>query len=169
MSPPPAPGRVVLVGFMGCGKTTVGALVARQLGWEFVDMDAALERRLGMTVAEAFRARGEEWFRREEEALARELAGRAPAVIAAGGGAFTVPATRAALQEGAVTVWLRCGLETALARIPRDGSRPLAADHATIGRLFDQRAPLYQLADRHVDASQGPPEDVARAVVAALR
>lgn len=169
MSEPAAPERVVLVGFMGCGKTTVGALVARALGWEFHDMDAILEARLGMSIAEAFRLRGEPWFREQETALARDLASRTRAVIAAGGGAFTVPETRAALQERAVTVWLRCELDTALARIPRDGSRPLAADHATIGRLFDRRIPLYRLADRQVDASDGPPEAVARAVVAALR
>lgn len=169
MSTAGEPERVVLVGFMGCGKTTVGALVARMLGWEFHDMDAILEARMGTTIAEAFRARGEPWFREQETALARDLHSRGQAVIAAGGGAFAVPETRAALQHRAFTVWLRCDLDTALARVPRDGSRPLAADHATIGRLFDQRAPLYRLADCQVDASEGPPEAVARAVVAALR
>ena len=166
---PATPERVVLVGFMGCGKTTVGAEVARLLGWDFHDMDTLLEARMGMTVPEAFRARGEPWFREQETALARELSARRQAVIAAGGGAFTVPEARAALREGAVTVWLRCGLETVLARVPLDGNRPLAQDRATIERLFDQREPLYRLADRHVDASQDPPEMVARAVLAALR
>lgn len=169
MSEGGGPQRVVLVGFMGCGKTTVGALVARMLGWEFHDMDAILEARLGMTIAEAFRERGEPWFRERETALARDLRSRRRAVIAAGGGAFTVPETRDALRDDALTVWLRCDLETVLGRIPRDGTRPLAVDHATIGRLFDQRDPLYRLADRHVDASKGSPEAVAGAVVAALR
>jgi shikimate kinase len=163
------PARLVLVGFMGCGKTTVGAFVARMLGWEFLDMDATLETRMGMTVAEAFRARGEAWFREQETVLARDLRSRRRVVIAAGGGAFAVPETRDALREGSLTVWLRCDLATALGRIPGDGTRPLAGDHATIGRLFDQRIPLYRLADRHVDASEGSPEAVARAVVAALR
>jgi shikimate kinase len=154
---------------MGCGKTTVGALVARMLGWEFHDMDAILEARMGMTIAEAFRRRGEPWFREQETALARDLLSRGRAVIAAGGGAFAVPETRAALRQGARTVWLRCGLDTVLARVPADGTRPLAADHATIARLFDQRAALYRLADCQVDAAGGPPEAVARAVVASLR
>jgi shikimate kinase len=169
MNAPPAPDRVVLVGFMGSGKTTVGAEVARLLGWAFEDMDALLEARLGMTVPEAFRTRGEPWFREQEAALARELSSRRQAVIAAGGGAFTVPRTREALQQGALTVWLRCDLPTVLARVALDGSRPLALDRATIGRLFDQRVSLYRLADRHVDATQGPPETVAHAVLAALR
>jgi shikimate kinase len=164
----PAASRVVLVGFMASGKSTVGPIVARLLGWDFQDMDALLEARMGMTIAELFRTRGEEWFRAQEAALARELAGSRHVVIAAGGGAFARDDTRAALQDGAVTVWLRCGLDTVLARVPADGSRPLAQDRATIGRLFAQRAPLYHLADRHVDASAGPPDAVARAVVAAL-
>jgi shikimate kinase len=162
------PRRVVLVGFMASGKTTVGPLVARLLGWEFHDMDALLEERMGMTIAEAFRARGEEWFRAHEAALARELAACDRAVIAAGGGAFAVAETREALQAGARTVWLRCDLDTVLARVEGGATRPLARDRATIQRLFDQRAPLYHLADRHVDASAGPPDAIARAIVAAL-
>jgi shikimate kinase len=154
---------------MGSGKTTVGALLAGLMGWEFQDMDTLLEARMGLSVPEAFRTRGEAWFREQEEALARELSARTEVVIAAGGGAFATPATREALQRDAVTVWLRCDLETVLARVPLDGSRPLARDRATIGRLFARRDPLYRLADRHVDASLGPPETVARAVFAALR
>ena len=169
MSTEQPPRRVVLVGFMGSGKTTVGALVAALLGWRFHDMDALLEARSGLSVPDAFRTRGEAWFREQETALARELSSQAEVVIAAGGGAFAVEETRAALQEGAVTVWLRCGLDTLLGRIPLDGTRPLARDRATMRKLFAQRDPLYRLADRHVDASQGPPESVARAVVAALR
>jgi shikimate kinase len=160
---------VVLVGFMGSGKSTVGALAAGLLGWDFHDMDRLLEARLGLTIAEAFATRGEDWFRAQETALARELASRTEVVIAAGGGAFTVDETRAALQQDALTVWLRCDLQTVLGRIALDGTRPLARDRETIGRLFAQRAPLYLLADRHVDASQGPPDVIARAVVAALR
>lgn len=163
------PRRLVLVGFMGSGKTTVGALVAGLLGWPFHDMDAMLEARTGLSVREAFETRGEGWFREQETELARELSSLTEAVIAAGGGAFTVPETRAALQQGAVTIWLRCDLDTLLGRISFAGSRPLARDRATIQRLFTQRDPLYRLADRHVDASQGPPESVARAVAAALR
>jgi shikimate kinase/3-dehydroquinate synthase len=161
--------RVVLVGFMGCGKTTVGREVARLLEWDFEDMDHRLEQALGASIAEVFRTRGEAFFRAQEAALARELLGRRRLVVAAGGGAFTVPETREALRAGAVTVWLRCPLEVVLQRVPFDGSRPLARDRATIGRLFDQRASSYRLADRQVDANLGPPAAVAHAVVAALQ
>jgi shikimate kinase len=168
MSAPPPSARVVLVGFMGCGKTTVGAEVARLLGWDFEDMDDVLERRMGATIADAFRDRGEPYFRAQEAALARELETRTRTVVAAGGGAFAIAGTRESLQKGALTVWLRCGLDTVLRRVPLDGSRPLALDRATIGRLFAQREPFYTLADRQVDAALGPPEAVARAVVALL-
>jgi shikimate kinase len=80
-----------------------------------------------------------------------------------------VEETRALLSQGAVTVWLRCDLDTVLGRIALDGTRPLARDRATMRKLFAQRDPLYRLADCHVDASQDPPETVASAVVAALR
>jgi shikimate kinase len=160
---------VVLVGFMGCGKSTVGREVARLLGWEFEDMDRGLEAALGTSIAEVFRTRGEDFFREQETEMARALASRRRLVVAAGGGAFTVPQTREALSGGAVTVWLRCPLEAVLQRVRLDGSRPLALDRATIGRLFDQRESSYRLADRQVDATLGPPPAVAQAVVATLQ
>jgi shikimate kinase len=169
VSEEPASPRLVLVGFMGSGKTTVGGLAARLLGWDFHDMDTLLAERLGMSVPEAFRSRGEAWFRQQEGALAQDLAARRQVVVAAGGGAFTVPETRQELQRDALVVWLHCSLEAVLARVPLDGSRPLARDRATIGELFALREPLYRLADREVDASGGPPDSVARAVVAAFR
>jgi shikimate kinase len=165
---PAPPARLVLVGFMGSGKTTVGARAARLLGWPFHDMDTLLEQRMGLTVPEAFRTRGEAWFRAQETALAEELAGAREVVVAAGGGAFTVPATRAALQRDARVIWLQCPLEAVLDRVALDGSRPLARDRATIQQLFALREPLYRLADRAVDAGTGSPDSVARAVVAAF-
>jgi shikimate kinase len=119
------PRRIVLVGFMGSGKTTVGASLARILGWRFEDMDVRIS-------------------------------------------AFATPATREALQAGAAAVWLKCDLETILARVPLDGSRPLASSRETIGRLLAEREPSYRLADLTVDASGRLPEAVAREIVDCL-
>jgi shikimate kinase len=160
------PARVVLVGFMGAGKSTVGPEVARALDFRFRDLDQALERRLGLTVPELFRTRGEAAFRAEELAEARAAAALERHVIAAGGGAFAQDQTREVLRAGAFSVWLRCGLATVLARVPPDGSRPLALDRATIEALFVQRESSYRQADRVVDAEQEPAE-VARDVVMA--
>ena len=162
------PRRVVLVGFMGSGKTTVGTSLARILGWRFEDMDARISEENGLSVAEIFGGRGEAFFRAEEARVAAALRGRERLVVAAGGGAFATPATREALRAGAAAVWLRCDLETILARVPLDGSRPLASSRETIVRLLAEREPSYRLADLTVDASGQPPEAVAREIVDCL-
>jgi shikimate kinase len=162
------PRRIVLVGFMGSGKTTVGASLARILGWRFEDMDVRISAENGLSVAEIFGRRGEAFFRAEEARVAAALRGRERLVVAAGGGAFATPATREALQAGAAAVWLKCDLETILARVPLDGSRPLASSRETIGRLLAEREPSYRLADLTVDASGRLPEAVAREIVDCL-
>ena len=164
-----APLRVVLVGFMGSGKSTVGRLVAEALGWEFLDMDTAVEARTGRSVAAIFEEDGERAFREEERRVADEVRGRERVVVAAGGGAFADVATRELLCERAVSVWLRCDLETALARIPADGSRPLARNRGIMQGLLAQREASYAEADLVVDSGAGDPWAVAEAVLAALR
>jgi shikimate kinase len=159
-----SPERLVLVGFMGSGKSTVGPLVAAHLGWGFRDLDAWIEERTGRSVAELFRD-GEEAFRRLEAQAAREAAGLSRHVIAAGGGAFAQPETRELLQSGAATVWLRCGLDALLGRIPPDGSRPLAASRETMSALLAERESSYRQADWTVETSSAAPEEVARAIV----
>jgi shikimate kinase len=162
------PRRVVLVGFMGAGKSTVGPLVARALGWDFLDMDDRIEERAGRSIAEVFRDQGEPAFRALELEVAKEAASRPRLVIAAGGGAFAQPATREILERSAVTVWLRCDAATLEARVPADGLRPLAANRAIMRSLLTEREPSYQLADVVVEASEGTAESVARRVVERL-
>jgi shikimate kinase len=160
--------RIVLVGFMGAGKSTVGRLVARRLDYEFEDMDHRIEARARRAIAAIFETDGEAAFRKLEQEEARTLGGLSRRVIAAGGGAFVHPETRALLQEGAVTVWLRCDAETALARLPADGTRPLAGNRDIMRALLAEREPSYRLADVTVDAG-GAPEQVAERVLALVR
>jgi shikimate kinase len=88
--------------------------------------------------------------------------------VATGGGAFTRPDTRALLQEGALTVWLKCDLERILARVPADGSRPLAGNRDIMRALLAEREPSYRKADVAVDASAGTPREVADRIVGLL-
>ena len=161
--------RVVLVGFMGAGKTTVGRLLADELGWRFVDLDDQVVSGAGKPVAAIFAEDGEPAFRAAERAAAEAIRGETDVVIAAGGGSTVDPATRAALTKGALTVWLRCARDALLARIPSDGSRPLAANRERIAALLSEREPIYRLADLVVDTTSAAPRDAARAIARAVR
>ena len=156
---------MVLVGFMGAGKTTVGRRLARRLGYRFEDMDRRIEERAGQTVASLFRERGEAAFRALELEEARELSSPSGVVIATGGGAFAQEATRAVLRQGALTVWLQCSLETSLLRVRPDGSRPLAGNREIMRALLAEREPSYRLADAVVDTSRHTPREVVDRIV----
>jgi shikimate kinase/3-dehydroquinate synthase len=156
--------RIVLVGFMGAGKTTVGRHLAALLGWDFIDLDDRIVARAGRPVAAIFREHGEAAFRAAEHEAAVDLQHHRFVVIAAGGGAFVAPGTRAVLSTGALTVWLRCTLPALLARIANDASRPLAGSYETISALLTEREPLYRLADMAVDTTSVAPPDAAREI-----
>ncbi len=142
----PAAGRhIALIGFMGAGKTTVGAEVARLCQRPFVDVDAQLEHHHGLTIPELFVERGELWFRNAESELTRELLDRHdPHVLALGGGAVTRPETRAALLARAFTVLLEIDPDEAWLRVSRTSHRPLAADEDAFRALYDERLPVYR-------------------------
>jgi shikimate kinase len=158
--------RIVLVGFMGAGKSTVGRELAALLGWDFVDLDERVAARAGRSVAEIFDGFGEAAFRDLELLEARAAMRGERVVIAAGGGAFAGDATRAALSAGATTVWLRCALPALLRRIG-GGGRPLARNRERIPALLDERERVYRLADVTVDTTEGAPRDAARAIARA--
>jgi len=162
------PERIVLVGFMGSGKTTVGGHLARLLDWGFRDLDRWIEERLGLTVREVFERQGEAVFREEEREAAAVAARLRRHVVAAGGGAFAEPETRRLLQAGSVTVWLSCEWTALAARIPDDGSRPRAVSRAKMRDLLAEREPAYRLADLSVDTTQLTAAQTARHIAQAL-
>jgi shikimate kinase len=163
------PRRVVLVGFMGVGKTEVGRRLAERLGYRFEDMDQRIEERTGCTIAALFAQQGEEAFREEETREAEILARLEGRVVATGGGAFVRPATRERLRGGAFTVWLQCDLETLLARIPADGTRPLAGNRDIMRSLMAEREPSYRQADAAVSTAGVTPDEVVDRIVALIR
>ena len=146
---------VVLAGFMGSGKTTLGRDVARRLGRLFLDADKVIEERTGRKIAEIFATDGEAAFRELETRTIRSLLdSRSNTVIAGGGGAVVQPATREALRE-AFVVHVPVDVGVAWTRV-RNSDRPLARDEAMFRQLFAERAPLYaEVADAHADDVDG--------------
>lgn len=161
---PEGPNRIVLVGFMGSGKSAVGTRLAVRLGYGFEDMDRRIEKRTGRSIAAIFAEQGEEAFREEELREAEAIARLDRCVVATGGGAFVRPETRTRLQEGALTVWLHCNTEELLDRIPDDGTRPLAGNRAIMRALLAEREPSYRLADLEVDTSGATPGEMANRI-----
>jgi shikimate kinase / 3-dehydroquinate synthase len=133
---------IVLVGFMGAGKTTVGQLLAGKLGLPFVDIDLFIERRAGRSIREIFAADGEPAFRELEHETTAELLRGRDAVLALGGGAAEHPATQRALR-GSQVVYLQVGYGEAMERVARDAGRPMlrAPD---LQAIFERRLAAYQ-------------------------
>ena len=162
--------RVVLLGFMGSGKTTIGRHLAARLGWTFVDLDDEVEARAGERIEELFRTRGEAAFRALEAEAGAEVMGRARTVIAPGGGWSMAPGRLESLPEGTLTVWLEITPETAVRRATRPGRlRPLlaGADPLTQARrLLAEREPVYRRARLRLDAERASPKALAEAIAA---
>jgi shikimate kinase len=160
---------VYVVGFMGAGKSTVGQALARRLGWRFVDLDDAIEAAEGARISEIFEARGEAAFREmESTALAREVAAIAaghPAVVALGGGAFTIAANRELLRGRGTSVWLDCPFEMVERRVAQAAHRPLARDPQRFAELYRTRRETYAVADVRIEIDCDDPEAAVDAIV----
>jgi shikimate kinase len=161
--------RIVLVGFMGAGKTAVGEALARRLGWRHLDLDRWIEAERGARVSEIFAARGEAEFRRLEGEATRAAAVLDRVVVSTGGGWVLDPGHWEALREGALFVWLRVGVATALERTAaEEGSRPLLSgpDPAARARaLLGRREPLYAAADWALDTDDRSPAQLAEDIL----
>ena len=156
---------IVLVGLPGSGKSTVGPLLATELGAQFLDLDLEIERRERMPVAEIFASRGEQEFRSMERAITQELAGRPGMVISAGGGWMLDEANISALRPPARIIHLKVSVPTALSRLGSEiNRRPLLAGPAARTRLTElsaARMPLYRRADAEIETENLTPQQVA--------
>ena len=172
---PAATQRIVLTGFMGAGKSTVGRLLAAELGWEFVDVDQQIEARAGMTIAEIFATGGEVVFRRKESAEIARALGRERVVIALGGGAPEMLTNRLLLEQTAATsvVFLDAPFEVLFDRcVMQEGAavRPVLMDAEAAAMRFKQRAPHYRrCAQHHVATADQAPQETAAEVLRLLR
>jgi shikimate kinase len=162
------PRRIVLTGFMGSGKTTVGPLVAVRLGWSFLDVDDVIEAEAGVTIAELFARHGEAAFRAREHSTIARLAAADALVLALGGGAIEVPETRTLLLTTTRTllIHLEVELKTTMARCAgTERTRPILADQANLARRYNHRLPLYRTAHVSISVDALTPAEVVEAIL----
>lgn len=164
--------QLLLIGFMGAGKSTVGKMIAEQLGVSFVDSDEVIVEKAGMTIADYFEKNGEQSFRQLETETLKELSAK-PGVVATGGGIVTGQANREALKQVKNVVFLKADPLVSLDRIMNDEHviRPLVAEKSEdeIVELFNSRVTFYEeCADWVVDTSHLNPQEVCESILANL-
>jgi shikimate kinase len=163
---------VILCGFMGCGKSTVGRNIARKTGRRFIDMDRYIEQKAGMRVSEIFAAQGEDGFRELEHEACRELADMRGVIIASGGGALTFERNVEVFKENDTIVLLDVDLETIKYRLRNDKKRPLLQrpdKDEVMKELYEKRLPLYKAAADITVKGRSTPLKTAFAVIEAVR
>jgi shikimate kinase len=162
---------VVLVGMMGAGKSTIGRRLSARLRLPFLDADIEIEAAAAMSIPEIFEAHGEPHFRDGEARVIARLLDGGPAVIATGGGAFMREETRNRIRLQAVSIWLKADADIIMRRVKRRVDRPLlqtADPAATVGRLIEEREPIYQRADLTIWSRDVPHERIVDECIDAL-
>ncbi len=161
---------IILTGFMGVGKSTVGQLVAARLDREFIDMDGLIEQREDRPIPQIFAERGEPYFRQLEADLCRELAARERLVIATGGGTLVPEENLRVMAETGLVICLDCEPATLWQRIGHSENRPMLAEQdagrfARLQALLEKRAVAYGRIERHLDVTRLSPQATAERVI----
>ena len=162
---------IVLVGMMGAGKSTIGRRLAARLRLPFLDADIEIEAAAGMSIPDIFETHGEPHFRDGEARVIARLLDNGPAVLATGGGAFMREETRNRIRDKAVSIWLKADADIIMRRVKRRADRPLlqtADPAATVGRLIEEREPIYQHADLTIWSRDVPHEKIVDECIHAL-
>lgn len=162
---------VILVGFMGTGKTTVGKLLAQQLNQHFIDMDSIIEERAGKSIGQIFEEDGESYFRNMERALVQELAAKNDQVIAAGGGIVLNPDNISDFSRAGKLICLLASEDEILRRISSTTARPLLGKGdklQSIKDLMAKRRPLYESIPDRINTSGLTPQEVTEIIMLML-
>jgi shikimate kinase len=161
------PRNIYLTGFMACGKTTVGRILAARLGRRFVDSDALIEQRAGKKIDKIFKQRGEDFFRQLECQMVSELGRQSGLVVSLGGGAILASQNREVLRRG---FWVFLDTPWALIqrRLAGGTGRPLAKKLVEAENLYKRRLPLYLLAPVRIDCGTQAPDAIGRRIAAAI-
>ncbi len=157
--------KVYLVGFMAAGKSSLARELGRRLDWQVEDVDGRIESRERRAIAEIFATDGEAYFRSVEREVVQALLAPRHVVVATGGGTFVDPDLRALMKADGAVFWIDAPLGQIIERLPRDGSRPLAANRTQLEGLYDARRFAYAQAHVRLDASRASVGDLADQVV----
>ncbi len=164
------PKNIALIGFMGCGKTTIGKMLAARLNYSFQDTDSLIEEQEGRTIPEIFHSDGEAHFRRVEKRILGELEERQGYIWACGGGSVMDPDNHRVLKDNALVIWLYSSLATSFQRI-EPGTRPLLdgdVSKRVAEELLHARLPFYAKTSDMVISSEGSPEDIVDGIYAEI-
>jgi shikimate kinase len=162
---------LVMVGLMGCGKTSVGRRLSAMLDLPFVDADEEIEAAAGKTINEIFAEHGEAYFRDGERKVISRLLAQGPQVLATGGGAFMNAETRRNIKNAGISIWLRAELPVLMRRVMRRDNRPLlktADPEARMRELMAQRYPVYAQADLIAESRDVPHEVIVEEILERL-
>jgi shikimate kinase len=146
---------VILVGFMGTGKSTVGKLLAKRLGWRFTDMDERIEKEQRMPISELFRIHGESYFREMESKVLITLLAADKQIVATGGGAVLAEENRSCMLDNGWVIALTANPDTIVSRVSRDQNRPLLQGNLQerVHTLLEQRKHAYEFAHVTIDTT----------------
>jgi len=162
---------LVLVGLMGCGKSSVGKRLAAKLSLPFVDADEEIEKVAAKSISEIFADHGEDYFRSGERRVISRLLEAGPQVLATGGGAFIHPETRAKIKERGFSIWLKAELPVLMRRVSKRDTRPLLKTgdpESVMKALMQARHPIYAEADLTVESRELPHDVMVLEVLSAL-
>ena len=159
---------LVLLGMMGVGKTTLGKIVAKKQGLQFIDTDLCVEKKWSMEISEIFKIRGEKFFREEEEKEVLKSLNKSNCVIALGGGAFINRVVRNSILKNSVSVWLSQNLGTLYKRAKWNKKRPLLKEvdiKKKIKEIYNKRKDIYKLADHKINCDNLSKESIVKKII----
>ena len=159
---------LVLLGMMAVGKTTLGKIVAKKQGLEFIDTDLSIEKKNSMTVAEIFQQKGEEFFRMEEEKEVLKALEKNSCVIALGGGAFMNRSLRENILKNAISVWLDLNTKTLNDRTAWNNKRPFLINknnQKKLEKLYAERKNIYKLANHKIECDKLNKQDIVEKII----